>query len=89
MLALTERAQELFNKEDNILHLTGHVVVNNNKKQQYLLLLLLFYIQVVGDIHGQCCDLLSVFEHTKGGDMIWGPHTTTSGEQTSSVQVII
>lgn len=27
-------------------------------------------VVVVGDIHGQCCDLLSVFQHTVGSDLI-------------------
>ena len=34
--------------------------------------------QVVGDLHGQCCDLLSVLEHTRGGaEMVWGQTETT------------
>ena len=31
----------------------------------------MFLVQVVGDIHGQCCDLLSVLEHTRGVEMVW------------------
>ena len=40
-------------------------------------------IQVVGDIHGQCCDLLNVLEFTKGEDMIWSSQTPRGGEQVS------
>ncbi len=32
-------------------------------------------LQVVGDIHGQCCDLQGVFEHTLGHDLV-GPSET-------------
>ncbi|CAI8058043.1 Serine/threonine-protein phosphatase 2B catalytic subunit gamma isoform [Geodia barretti] len=52
MTALVERARQLVDREENMLHLSGHVVV-------------------VGDIHGQCCDVLSVLEHTRGEDMVW------------------
>ena len=35
------------------------------------------HTQVVGDIHGQCCDLISVFENTLGSDLIWDDRPLT------------
>ena len=46
-------------------------------------------VQVVGDIHGQCCDLLSLLEHTQGEELLWaGPQLLNGDREVGVLQCV-